>query len=81
MRGWNDQQRSQVSVLLQQRDRFEGMLKAVVLHPDDISLHEIGRIDLGGDPALLEAQIETIVHLNNTLPSTYFNRPEQSRPQ
>ena len=71
VRGWNDQQRSQVSVLLQQRDRFEGMLKAVVLHPDgDISLSTkgLGRIDLGGDPALLDAQIETIVHLNNTLP-------------
>ena len=71
VRGWNDQQLSQVAVLLQQRDRFEGMLKAVVLHPDgDISLSTkgLGRIDLGGDPALLDAQIETIVHLNNTLP-------------
>ena len=71
VRGWNDQQRSQVAALLQQRDRFEGMLKSVVLHPDgDISLITtgLGRIDLGGEPALLNAQIETIVHLNNTLP-------------
>ena len=28
----------------------------------------LGRIDLGGDPALLNTQIEIIVHLNNTLP-------------
>jgi len=71
VRGWNDQQRSQVAALLQQRDRFEGMLKAIVLHPDgDISLITtgLGQIDLGGEPALLNAQIETIVHLNNTLP-------------
>ena len=71
VRGWNDQQRVQVAALLQQRDRFEGMLKSVVLHPDgDISLITtgLGRIDLGGEPALLNAQIETIVHLNNTLP-------------
>ena len=71
VRGWNDQQRVQVAALLQQRDRLEGMLKSVVLHPDgDISLITtgLGRIDLGGEPALLNAQIETIVHLNNTLP-------------
>ena len=71
VRGWNDQQRVQVAALLQQRDRFEGMLKSVVLHPDgDISLITtgLGRIDLGGEPTLLNAQIETIVHLNNTLP-------------
>ena len=71
VRGWNDQQRGHVAALLQQRDRFEGMLQAVVLHPDgNISLVTtgLGRIDLGGDPALLNTQIEIIVHLNNTLP-------------
>ena len=71
VRGWNEQQRSQVSALLQQRDRFEGMLKAIVLHPDgNISLitKGLGQIDLGGEPALLNAQIATIVHLNETLP-------------
>ena len=71
VRGWNDQQRVQVAALMQQRDRFEGMLKSVVLHPDgDISLITtgLGRIDLGGEPALLNAQIATIVHLNKTLP-------------
>ena len=71
VRGWNDQQRVQVAALLQQRDRLEGMLKSVVLHPDgDISLITtgLGRIDLGGEPALLNTQIETIIHLNNTLP-------------
>ncbi len=71
VRGWNNQQRVQVAALLQQRDRFEGMLKSVVLHPDgDISLitTSLGRIDLGGEPALLNAQIATIVHLNKTLP-------------
>ena len=47
------------------------MLKAIVLDPDgNISLitTELGRIDLGGEPALLNAQIETILHLNKTLP-------------
>ena len=71
MRGWNDQQRGQVAALLHQRDRFKGMLKAVVLQPDgNVSLVTtgLGRIDLGGDPALLNTQIETILHLNNTLP-------------
>ena len=71
VRGWNNQQRSQVAALLQQRDRLEGMLKAIVLHPDgNISLitKGLGQIDLGGEPALLNAQIATIVHLNDTLP-------------
>ena len=71
VRGWNDQQSDQIAALLQQHERFEGMLKAVVLHPDgDISLvtTSLGRIDLGGEPALLDTQIETIVHLNRTLP-------------
>ena len=47
------------------------MLKAIVLDPDgNISLitTELGRIDLGGEPALLNTQIETILHLNRTLP-------------
>ena len=69
--GWNEQQSGQVAALLQQRDRFKGMLRTVVLHPDgDINLvtSGLGRIDLGGEPALLNAQIDTIVHLNNTLP-------------
>ena len=71
VRGWNEQQRGYVAELLQQRDRFEGMLKTIVVHPDgDISLvtTSLGRIDLGGEPALLNTQIETIIHLNNTLP-------------
>ena len=71
VRGWNDQQRGQIAALLQQRDRFEGRLKAIVLHPDgNVSLitTALGQIDLGGEPALLNAQIETIVHLNKTLP-------------
>ena len=71
VRGWNDQQRSQIAALLQQRDRFEGRLKAIVLHPDgNVSLitTALGQIDLGGEPALLNAQIKTIVHLNKTLP-------------
>ena len=71
VRGWNDQQRSQIAALLQQRDHFEGRLKAIVLHPDgNVSLitTALGQIDLGGEPALLNAQIETIVHLNKTLP-------------
>ena len=71
VRGWNDQQRSQIAALLQQRDRFEGRLKAIVVHPDgNVSLitTALGQIDLGGEPALLNAQIETIVHLNKTLP-------------
>ena len=71
VRGWNGPQRGQVAALLKQRNRFEGMLKAIVFHPDgNISLitTELGRIDLGGEPALLNAQIKTILHLKNTLP-------------
>ena len=71
VRGWNDQQRAQVAALLQQRDRLKGMLQAIVLDPDgNISLITtgLGRIDLGGKPSLLNAQIETILHLNKTLP-------------
>ena len=71
VRGWNDRQRGQIAALLQQRDRFAGMLKAIVLDPDgNISLitTELGRIDLGGEPALLNTQIDTILHLNRTLP-------------
>ena len=71
VRGWNRPQRGQVAALLQQRNRFAGMLKAIVLDPDgNISLitTELGRIDLGGEPALLNTQIETILHLNRTLP-------------
>lgn len=72
VRGWNDQQRGQVAVLLRQLNRFEAMLKAIELHPNgDISLvtTELGRIDLGGEPALLNAQIEMIFHLKNSLPA------------
>ena len=71
VRGWNDQLRVQVAALLQQRHRFKGMLKTIVLHPDgEISLITtgLGRIDLGGEPTLLNAQIETILHLKKTLP-------------
>ena len=71
VRGWNKPQRGHVAALLQQRNRFAGMLKAIVLDPDgNISLitTALGRIDLGGEQALLNAQIETIVHLNKTLP-------------
>lgn len=71
VRGWNDRQRGQIAALLQQRDRFEGRLKAIMFHPDGgVSLITtgLGRIDLGGEPALLNAQIETILHLNKTLP-------------
>ena len=71
VRGWNGPQRGQVAALLEQRNRFAGMLKAIVLDPDgNISLitTELGRIDLGGEPALLSTQIETILHLNKTLP-------------
>ena len=71
VRGWNDQQRGQIAALLHQRDRFEGRLKAIMLHPDGgVSLITtgLGRIDLGGEPALLDTQIETILHLNKALP-------------
>ena len=80
VRGWNDQQRAQIAALLQQRDRFEGRLKAIVLDPDgNVSLitTELGQIDLGGEPALLNTQIETIVHLNKTLPK-YLRQAHQS---
>ena len=71
VRGWNDRKSGQVAALLQQRHRFEGQLKAIVLHPDgSVSLITtgLGRIDLGGESALLNTQIDTIVHLNKTLP-------------
>ena len=71
VRGWNAPQRGQVAALLQQRNRIGGMLKAIVLDPNgNISLitTELGRIDLGGEQALLNTQIETILHLKKTLP-------------
>ena len=80
VRGWNDQQRAQIAALLQQRDRFEGSLKAIVLHPDgnlSLTTTELGKIDLGSEPALLNAQIETIVHLNKKLPE-YLRQAHQS---
>ena len=71
VRGWSNRRRGQIASLLQQRDRLGGRLKAIVIHPDgSISLTTtgLGRIDLGSEPALFNAQIETIVHLNKTLP-------------
>ena len=71
VRGWNDQQRAQIAALLQQRVRLKGMLKTIVLDPDgnfSLITTGLGRIDLGGEPSLLNAQIETILHLNKTLP-------------
>ena len=71
VRGWNDRKSGQIAALLKQRDRFEGRLKAIVLHPDgSVSLITtgLGRIDLGGESALMNTQIDTIVHLNKTLP-------------
>ena len=81
VRGWNDPQRGQVAALLQQRNRFAGMLKAIVLDTDgNISLitTELGRINLGGEAALLNAQIEMIVHLNKTLPKHLRKGPQSS---
>ena len=81
VRGWNDTQRGQVAALLQQRNRFAGMLKAIVLDPDgNISLitTELGRINLGGEAALLNAQIEMILHLNKTLPEHLRKGPQSS---
>ena len=71
VRGWNEQHRVQIAELLRQRNRFEGMLKAVILEPDgDVSLitTRLGKIDLGGESMLLNTQIETILHLSKTLP-------------
>lgn len=81
VRGWNSPQRAQIAALLQQRDRFKGTLKAIVIDPDgSVSLitTELGRIDLGGEPALLNAQIETIVHLNKMLPKHLRQAHESS---
>lgn len=71
VRGWNEKHRVQIAELLRQRNRFEGMLKTVILEPDgDVSLitTPLGKIDLGGESMLLNTQIETILHLSKTLP-------------
>ena len=81
VRGWNNQQRNQVAALLKQQGRLKGILQAIILHPDgNISLITpgLGRINLGGEAALLNAQIETILHLNKTLPEHLRKGPQSS---
>ena len=80
VRGWNDRKSGQIAALLKQRDRFEGRLRAIVLHPDgSVSLITtgLGRIDLGGESALMNTQIDTIVHLHKTLPK-HLRQAQQS---
>ena len=80
VRGWNNQQRGQLAAILSQSERFEGMLKSIVLHPDgNISLitSGLGQIDLGSEAALLNTQIATILHLKDTLPE-HLSQTNQS---
>ena len=69
--GWRLSQRLAIAKLLQDRDRFQGKLQTITVHPDGgISLRtsNTGRIDLGQDRGRLNEQIDAIVQLRRTLP-------------
>ena len=69
--GWKLSQRLAIAKLLQDRDRFQGKLQTITVHPDGgISLRtsNTGRIDLGQDRGRLNEQIDAIVQLRRTLP-------------
>ena len=69
--GWRLSQRLAIAKLLKDRDRFQGKLQTITVHPDGgISLRtsNTGRIDLGQDRGRLNEQIDAIVQLRRTLP-------------
>ena len=69
--GWKLSQRLAIAKLLQDRDRFQGKLQTITVHPDGgISLRtsNTGRIELGQDRGRLNEQIDAIVQLRRTLP-------------
>ena len=69
--GWRLSQRLAIAKLLKERDRFQGKLQTITVHPDGgISLRtsNTGRIDLGQDRGRLDEQIDAIVQLRRTLP-------------
>jgi cell division protein FtsQ len=69
--GWRLSQRPAIAQLLQDRNRFQGNLQTITVHPDGgISLRtsNTGRIDLGQDRGRLDEQIDAIVQLRRTLP-------------
>jgi cell division protein FtsQ len=69
--GWRLSQRPAIAKLLEDRNRFQGKLQTITVHPDGgISLRtsNSGRIDLGQDRGRLNEQIEAIVQLRRTLP-------------
>tara|TARA_B100000482_G_scaffold89196_1_gene64101 strand:- start:959 stop:1816 length:858 start_codon:yes stop_codon:yes gene_type:complete len=69
--GWRLSQRLAIAKLLQDRDRFQGKLQTITVHPDGgISLRtsNTGRIELGQDRGRLNEQIDAIVQLRRTLP-------------
>ena len=69
--GWRLSQRLAIAKLLEDRNRFQGKLQTITVHPDGaISLRtsNSGRIDLGQDRGRLNEQIEAIVQLRRTLP-------------
>ena len=70
--GWRLSQRLAIAKLLKDRDRFQGKLQTITVHPDGgISLRtsNTGRIDLGQDRGRLNEQIDAIVQLRRTLPA------------
>lgn len=71
--GWALEHRDVIAKLLGQQQRFNEDLKRIVVLPDGaISLRckKLGRVDLGNDISRLPQQIDAIVELNQTLPST-----------
>ena len=71
--GWALEHRATIAILLGQQQRFNEDLKRIVVLPDGaITLHcnKLGRVDLGNDGSLLPQQIDAIVELHQTLPST-----------
>ena len=69
--GWRISQRPAIAKLLQARDRFQGKLQTITVHPDGgISLRtsKTGRIDLGQDRGRLNEQIDAIIQLRRSLP-------------
>jgi cell division protein FtsQ len=69
--GWRISQRPAIAKLLKSRDRFQGKLQTITVHPDGgISLRtsNTGRIDLGQDRERLNEQIDAIVQLRRSLP-------------
>ena len=77
--GWRISQRPAIAKLLQARDRFQGKLQTITVHPDggiSLGTSNTGRIDLGQDRGRLNEQIDAIVQLRQSLPP-HLLKPNQ----